>query len=159
MQEKDLATLAHEAVEQGPPPSGMPTMREEAPVVVPPHEPMHYDCDIVILGGGGAGLVAAARISETTDKKVVVVEKRRNFGGGAMGAADWRVYGSRWQKDHGIPDNTMDALRSVMDDTYRIGVLYARPVASHGSAGALPGVDPVPRGCRCLQALDIGIRR
>ena len=35
-----------------------------------------------------------------------------------MGAADWRVYGSRWQKDHGIPDNTMSALRSVMDDTY-----------------------------------------
>lgn len=118
MQEKDLATLAHEATRQGPPPSGMPPMQEETPVVVPPHAPMHFDCDVVILGGGGAGLVAAARISETTDKKVVVVEKRRNFGGGAMGAADWRVYGSRWQKDHGIPDNTMSALRSVMDDTY-----------------------------------------
>ena len=118
MQEKDLAIAAHEAIEQGHPSGGMPPMQEEAPVVAPPHEPMHYDCDVVILGGGGAGLVAAARISETTDKKVVVVEKRRNLGGGAMGAADWRVYGSRWQMEHGIPDNTMDALRKVMDETY-----------------------------------------
>ena len=117
MQDKDLAIAADEAVKQSP--GGMPPMpQEEPPVVVPPHEPRQYDCDIVVLGGGGAGLVAAARISETTDKKVVVVEKRRNFGGGAMGAADWRVYGSRWQKDHGIPDNTMDALRKVMDETY-----------------------------------------
>ena len=117
MQDKDLAIAAHEAIEHGP--GGMPPMPpEEKPVAVPPHKPLHYDCDIVVLGGGGAGLVAAARISETTDKKVVVVEKRRNFGGGAMGAADWRVYGSRWQKDHGIPDNTMVALRKVMDETY-----------------------------------------
>lgn len=119
MQEKDLAISAHEATRQGPPSGGMPPMmQEEPPVAIPPHAPANYDCDIVILGGGGAGLVAAARISETTDKKVVVVEKRRNLGGGAMGAADWRVYGSRWQKVHGIPDNTMDALRKVMDETY-----------------------------------------
>ena len=98
---------------------GMPPhVEEQQPAAVPPHPPVSYDCDIVVLGGGGAGLVAAARISETTDKKVVLVEKRRNFGGGAMGAADWRVYGSRWQKDHGIPDNTMTALRQVMDETY-----------------------------------------
>lgn len=119
MQEKDLAIAAHEATEGTPPMEGMPPqMQEDKPVSVPPHPPISYDCDIVVLGGGGAGLVAAARISETTDKKVIVVEKRRNFGGGAMGAADWRVYGSRWQKDHGIPDNTLSALRQVMDETY-----------------------------------------
>lgn len=125
--EKDLAMHAHDAARpmspkgEGPggPEGGMPPMMpEEPPVLAEPHTPLSYDCDIVILGGGGAGLVAAARISETTDKKVIVVEKRRNFGGGAMGAADWRVYGSRWQKDHGIPDNTMEALRGVMDETY-----------------------------------------
>lgn len=119
MQDKDLAIAAHEATEGQPPAEGMPPhVEEQQPVAVPPHPPVSYDCDIVVLGGGGAGLVAAARISETTDKKVVLVEKRRNFGGGAMGAADWRVYGSRWQKDHGIPDNTMTALRQVMDETY-----------------------------------------
>ena len=119
MEEKDLAISAHEAVEKGSAPDGMPPMRPEEPAVhIPPHDPISYNCDIVVLGGGGAGLVAAARISETTNKRVVVVEKRRNLGGGAMGAADWRVYGSRWQKDHGIPDNTMDALRKVMDETY-----------------------------------------
>ena len=119
MQDKDLAIAAHEATEGQPPTEGMPPhVEEQQPAAVPPHPPVSYDCDIVVLGGGGAGLVAAARISETTDKKVVLVEKRRNFGGGAMGAADWRVYGSRWQKDHGIPDNTMTALRQVMDETY-----------------------------------------
>lgn len=118
MQDKDLAIRAHEAAAP-PPAEGMPPrMPEEPPVVIPPHGDIFMDCDVVVLGGGGAGLVAAARISETTDKKIVVVEKRRNFGGGAMGAADWRVYGSRWQKDHGIPDNTMNALRNVMDETY-----------------------------------------
>lgn len=103
----------------GPGGSGdIPGMPEEQPMMVTPHDDVFLDCDIVVLGGGGAGLVAAARISETSDKKVVVVEKRRNLGGGAMGAADWRVYGSRWQKEHGIPDNTMEALRKVMDETY-----------------------------------------
>ena len=90
----------------------------EAAVKILPHEDIHMDCDIVILGGGGAGLVAAARISETTDLRAIVVEKRRSPGGGAMGAADWRVYGSRWQAQHGIPDNTFAALRQVMDETY-----------------------------------------
>lgn len=116
MQEQDLATMAHDASKNAPP-MGIPPV-EEAPITAEPHDPIHLNCDIVVLGGGGAGLVAAARISETTDKKVIVVEKRRNFGGGAMGAADWRVYGSRWQKDHGIPDNTLSALRQVMDETY-----------------------------------------
>ena len=116
MQEQDLATMAHDASKNAPPMGISPV--EEAPITAEPHDPIHLDCDIVVLGGGGAGLVAAARISETTDKKVIVVEKRRNFGGGAMGAADWRVYGSRWQKDHGIPDNTLSALRQVMDETY-----------------------------------------
>lgn len=119
-QDKDLAIAAHENSVPGGPggPGGMPGIMEEKPVVIPAHEDVYLTCDVVVLGGGGAGLVAAARISETTDKKVIVVEKRRNFGGGAMGAADWRVYGSRWQKDHGIPDNTMEALRKVMDETY-----------------------------------------
>ncbi len=109
MEEKDLAVMAHGAAQDGAVPSGPPM--QEAPVQVPPHEDRKLDCDIVVLGGGGAGLVAAARISETTRLRVVVVEKRPKAGGGAMGAADWRVYGSRWQAQRGIPDNTLHALR------------------------------------------------
>jgi len=122
MDDRDLAMMAEDGGRPdmpGGPEGGMPPMPpKEEPVNVEPHDPMTYQCDVVILGGGGAGLVAAGRISQTTDKKVIVVEKRRTLGGGAMGAADWRVYGSRWQKERGIPDNTMDALRKVMDDTY-----------------------------------------
>ena len=58
MQEQDLATMAHDATKNGPPMGGTPP--EEAPVQVAPHEPVHYDCDIVVLGGGGSGLVAGA---------------------------------------------------------------------------------------------------
>ena len=49
MQEQDLATMAHDATKNSPPMGGPPP--EEAPVQVAPHEPVHYDCDIVVLGG------------------------------------------------------------------------------------------------------------
>lgn len=74
--------------------------------------------DVVILGGGGAGLAAAARIAYYTDKKILVVEKRKAVGGGALHAADFKVYGSKWQRERGIPDNTLSALRGVMNQTW-----------------------------------------
>lgn len=76
------------------------------------------DCDLCVLGGGGAGLTAAAKAATISDKKIVVLEKANATGGGASQAADFRVYGSRWQKERGLNDNLAEDLRKRMDETY-----------------------------------------
>ena len=76
------------------------------------------DADLAVIGGGGAGLTAAARAADLTDKKIVVLEKANYVGGGAIQAADFRVYGSQWQKDRGLDDNLSEDLRKRMDETY-----------------------------------------
>ena len=76
------------------------------------------DADLVVIGGGGAGLTAAARAADLTGKKIVVLEKANYVGGGAIQAADFRVYGSQWQKDRGLDDNLSADLRKRMDETY-----------------------------------------
>ena len=53
MQEQDLATMAHDASKNAPPMGISPV--EEVPITAEPHDPIHLDCDIVVLGGGGAG--------------------------------------------------------------------------------------------------------
>ncbi len=75
-------------------------------------------CDLCVIGGGGAGLVAAARAAETEGIKVVVLEKAKSTGGGACQAADFRVYGSQWQKERGLDDNLSADLRKRMDETF-----------------------------------------
>lgn len=75
------------------------------------------DCDIVVLGGGGAGLVAAARAAGLSDKKIIVVEKGTYSGGGAKAAGDFRVYGSKWQKERGLDDALNTDLLKFMDLT------------------------------------------
>lgn len=76
------------------------------------------DCDIVVLGAGGAGIVAAARGACLSNKKIIVVEKANYIGGGAAMAGDFRVYGSKWQKDRGLDDALNMDLLKVMDMTY-----------------------------------------
>ncbi len=78
---------------------------------------MNKQCDILVLGGGGAGLTAAARIASISDKKVIVLEKADFFGGGAIQAADFRVYDSQWQKERGLDDAMERDLLKVMDET------------------------------------------
>ena len=76
-------------------------------------------CDLCVLGGGGAGLTAAARAATLNPAlRVVVVEKARGTGGGAAQAGDFRVYGSKWQKDRGLDDNLAADLRTRMDETF-----------------------------------------
>ena len=79
---------------------------------------MDKTCDIVILGGGGSGLAAAARAADISDKKVIVIEKADFLGGGAIQAADFRVYDSQWQKDRGLDDSMETDLIKYMDETY-----------------------------------------
>ncbi len=79
---------------------------------------MDKTCDILVLGGGGAGLTAAVRAASVSDKKVIVLEKADFLGGGAAQAADFRVYGSRWQRERGFDDKLNEDLVKVMDETY-----------------------------------------
>ena len=74
-------------------------------------------CDIVVLGGGGSGLVAAVRAAELTGGKVVVLEKSGTPGGGMLFASTMRTFGSRWQAERNIPDQTLDFLQKMMDLT------------------------------------------
>lgn len=65
MQEQDLATMAHDASKNAPP-MGIPPV-EEAPITAEPHDPIHLNCDIVVLGGGGAR--AGCRCADLRDHR------------------------------------------------------------------------------------------
>lgn len=78
---------------------------------------MEKTCDIVVLGGGGSGLVAAARAAELSGGRVVVLEKTKTLGGGMLFASTMRTFGSRWQRDREIPDQSVKFMRQGMDLT------------------------------------------
>lgn len=75
-------------------------------------------CDLAVIGGGGGGLVAAARAAWLSKKKVIVLEKSEHTGGGAAMARAIRTFGSKWQKDRGLPDVTNKFILDGMDSTY-----------------------------------------
>ena len=91
-------------------------------------------CDIVVLGGGGSGLVAAARAAELSGGKVIVLEKTKRPGGGMLFASTMRTFGSRWQAERNIPDQSVDFLRQMMDLTqWRLDpVLAANAIRATG---------------------------
>ena len=74
--------------------------------------------DLVVIGGGGAGMVAAARAAWLSGKKVIVLEKANRTGGSAIFAGALRTFGSKWQKDRGLPDVTQQFILDAMDRTY-----------------------------------------
>lgn len=74
-------------------------------------------CDIVVLGGGGSGLVAAARAAELSGGRVIVLEKSKTPGGGMLFASTMRTFGSQWQEERNIPDQSVDFLQKMMDLT------------------------------------------
>ena len=78
---------------------------------------MERSCDILVLGGGGAGLVAAARAAELSGGRVIVLEKGKTVGGGMIFASTMRTFGSKWQEERGIPDQSNDFLQKMMDLT------------------------------------------
>jgi len=83
----------------------------------PAHDTIVINADIVVLGSGGAGLVAAARAADLTDKKIVILEKMPFVGGGMNFASDWRIYGSKWQEERGIPNLMQQKMQQAMDAT------------------------------------------
>lgn len=74
-------------------------------------------CDILVLGGGGSGLVAAARAAELSGGHVIVLEKAAVPGGGMLFASTMRTFGSRWQAERNIPDQSVAFLQKMMDLT------------------------------------------
>jgi fumarate reductase flavoprotein subunit len=88
---------------------------------------MEKNCDIVVLGGGGSGLVAAARAAELSGGRVIVLEKGKVAGGGMLFASTMRTFGSQWQAERGIPDQSNDFLQKMMDLTqWRLDPALAR---------------------------------
>lgn len=85
-----------------------------------PHEQLELECGLVVLGAGGTGLVAAAKASELTDEKIIVLEKNTRPGGGAWYSGTAKIYGSRWQEEHGIRDYTQEHFEKYMDYTYSL---------------------------------------
>ncbi len=73
-------------------------------------------CDVLVLGGGGSGLIAAVRAAES-GKKVIVLEKTKVLGGGMLFASTQRIFGSKWQKERQIPDQSIEFMRKGMDET------------------------------------------
>ena len=82
-----------------------------------PHEPILRECDILILGGGASGLTAALKASELTDGKILVLESGKSLGGGGAYCAGIRLFGTKWEKDAGIPDQFDDYVRTAMNTT------------------------------------------
>ncbi len=78
---------------------------------------MEKTCDIVVLGGGGSGLVAAVRAAELSGGRVIVLEKGKVPGGGMLFASTMRTFGSNWQRERNIPDQSVDFLQKMMDLT------------------------------------------
>ncbi len=78
---------------------------------------MKKQCDLVVIGGGGSGLIAGCRAA-TLGKTVMVLEKDRRLGGGMVMASTMRTFGSQWQKERNLPDNTALYMRNRMDETY-----------------------------------------
>lgn len=96
------------------------------------HEPLTKDCDILILGGGASGLIAALRAYELCGAKVIVVEKAKKPGGCGIYASSLRLFGTQWEKEHGIPDHMDDLIRAAFHTTR--GLLNIQLIANNFKA-------------------------
>lgn len=76
------------------------------------------NCDILVIGGGGSGLVAAVRAAELSGGHVIVLERAKKPGGGMLFASTMRTFGSQWQADRNIPDQSNAFIRQGMDLTF-----------------------------------------
>ena len=76
-----------------------------------------YDCDFVAIGSGPAGLCSAVRMAEA-GYKVVVLETLPVLGGAGFYATFMRAFGTKMERDAGLPDNSEDYLRAAMNLTH-----------------------------------------
>ncbi len=88
----------------------------EEPPVVPAHDPITMDCDVVVCGAGGSGLVAATRLAQS-GKKVIVLEKNGQCGGNTWYAGGFRTHYSKKLKEAGEPDTRDEQIRRFLIET------------------------------------------
>ena len=82
----------------------------ETPAVVSQHDPIHLNCDVVVVGTG-SGLVSAVRAAQA-GKKVIVLEKSHKLGGNTDFAHGYMVTYSDWHENLGIPDEREGAVKA-----------------------------------------------
>ncbi len=73
-------------------------------------------CDFVVAGSG-SGMVAAVRAA-LAGYKVMSLDKTKPVGGGLLFASTMRTFGSKWQKERGLPDTTAEFARKMLDECY-----------------------------------------
>ena len=88
-----------------------------APETPKPCEERSLDCDVLVIGSGPSGLCTSVRLAEQ-GKKVLVLEALNVPGGCGWYATFMRVFGTKWERDAGLPDNTEDYIRAAMNCTH-----------------------------------------
>lgn len=78
------------------------------------HEPIHKDCDVLVIGGGASGMIAAAKVAEG-GKKVILLEKMPKLGGGSQFAQGLRMFSTKMEIEAGVPDQMDDYIRSALN--------------------------------------------
>ncbi len=86
-------------------------------VVEKREETLVKDCDYAIIGSGPAGLISAIRVAEQ-GHKVIIMEADKVLGGAGKYATFMRVFGTKWEKEAGLPDLTEDYIRAAMNCTH-----------------------------------------
>ena len=85
----------------------------ETPAVVTQHDPIHLNCDVVVVGTG-SGLVSAVRAAQA-GKKVILLEKSHKLGGNTDFAHGYMVTYSDWHEKLGIPDEREGAVKAFSE--------------------------------------------
>ena len=78
---------------------------------------LHKDCGFLVIGSGPSGLCAAIRVAEA-GYPVTILEALNVPGGAGLYATFMRAFGTKWEKEAGLPDLTDDYIRAAMNATH-----------------------------------------
>lgn len=76
-----------------------------------------YDCDFLAIGSGPAGLASAVRMAQQ-GYKVIVLEALKVLGGAGFYATFMRAFGTKMEKEAGLPENMEDYIRAANNLTH-----------------------------------------
>lgn len=90
---------------------------KDSPAEIQRERKTAYECDFLVIGSGPAGLCSAVRMAEQ-GYQVIVLEALKVLGGAGFYATFMRTFGTKWEKDAGLPENTEDYIRAAMNLTH-----------------------------------------